>query len=75
MAIFYRSEIVLAILVEDKLSNSLIKFECNWLRGIGEVGVFRFFYFSSDGHLLYGSGTVLAILVEDNLSNIPLKFQ
>ena len=35
----YRSETVLSILVENHLSNISMKFERNWLRGIGGVGV------------------------------------
>ena len=35
----YRTETIFAILVEGHLSNIPMKFEENWSRGIGEVGV------------------------------------
>ena len=35
-------------------------------RGIRGVGVLRFFYFSSGGHLVNWSGTIQTILVEGN---------
>ena len=63
-------------MVEGHLSNILMKDEGNWPRGIGEVGVGRFFYFfSSGGHLVYRSGTALAILVGSPLDTMSVKFE
>ena len=56
----YQSETVLVILVEGHLSNIPMKFELNQHRSIGGVGVLRFFYFSSGGHLVYWSQMRLA---------------
>ena len=37
--------------------------------------MFKDFFFSSGGHLVYRSGTILAILVGSHLGNIPMKFE
>ena len=75
----YRSEKVLAILVESHLGNIPMKFESHWPKGSGGVSFYgnysRFSIFSSGGHFVHRSRTVLAIFKEGHLSNFSMNFK